>query len=350
LPFSLVPSLFVMGSYTWIPLLNNLVLFCATVLITYRLATVVSNERVARVATLLLVLWPNFTFYAGLPATELLTAFLLPLAILIYFESVTLSDGISRLRFAFLAGLILGFSSLTQASFLLFPSIFVLYELVAGNSFSKAYSRMALLILGMLLVVSPWTLRNYFVLNAFVPISTNGGWSLYIGNNPSASGGHVPAEADFQGYDEVTANKKALARGAKWIIDNPKNFIGLAVRKQIMFLGDDSTGVFWTLKRGLGIGDIRYAALKGWANLFWLGLSILLLVSFISQWKSPLSESPEILVLILSVFYFLSLHSVFESGSRHHVALAGCLTILAALTTRTAISGRRIRATDEERP
>jgi hypothetical protein len=35
----------------------------------------------------------------------------------------------------------------------------------------------------MILVIAPWTIRNAFLLSAFVPITTNGGVNFYIGHN-----------------------------------------------------------------------------------------------------------------------------------------------------------------------
>jgi hypothetical protein len=116
--------------------------------------------------------------------------------------------------------------------------------------------------------------------------------------------------------------------------------MALSVKKQMLFLGDDSDGVFWTLKRGLRIDDIRYAALKGLSNLFWIGIFIMSLFSLIFKWKSRLSSSPELSLLIFSVLYFFIIHSVFESGSRHHTAVIGFLAILAALAVYRSAPAR----------
>ena len=341
LPLFLLPSLLVLGSQSWIPLLNNLALFSGTLMVVYLLAATVSDHSVARVASILLALWPNFIFYSGLPGKELLLALLLPLAILFYLHfDDPLSGERKRASFVFLAGLVLGYASLTQASVILFPIVLGVYEIIRQTYFRTILSKLTVLGCGMVLVISPWTVRNYLVLDAFVPVSTNGGWSLYVGNNPKATGGYLPLEGDFQGYDEVTVNKRAFVLGRKWILDNPTSFMALSVKKQMLFLGDDSDGVFWTLKRGLRIDDIRYAALKGLSNLFWIGIFIMSLFSLIFKWKSRLSNSPEVSVLIFSVLYFFIIHSVFESGSRHHTAVIGFLSILAALAVYRSAPGR----------
>jgi hypothetical protein len=42
--------------------------------------------------------------------------------------------------------------------------------------------------LGFVAAVAPWTVRNALAFHAFVPVATNGGINLYIGNNPRARG------------------------------------------------------------------------------------------------------------------------------------------------------------------
>ena len=50
-----------------------------------------------------------------------------------------------------------------------------------------------------LAVITPWTMRNWAVLGQPVLISTNGGFNLYMGNNPwNRWGGYMwPAPPEF---------------------------------------------------------------------------------------------------------------------------------------------------------
>src|SRR5262245_52104412 len=126
LPFSLVPSLLLMGNHLWVVIINNLALFAGTLVVVYFLAATVADQIVARVAILVLALWPNFAFYAGLPGKELLLGFLIPLAMLFYIWCAASVGTSSRRTFAFFVGLVLGFAILTQASLILYPSVFVI--------------------------------------------------------------------------------------------------------------------------------------------------------------------------------------------------------------------------------
>ena len=38
------------------------------------------------------------------------------------------------------------------------------------------------------LIIAPWTIRNYAVLGGFVPVKSQFGFTLWVGNNPYATG------------------------------------------------------------------------------------------------------------------------------------------------------------------
>jgi 4-amino-4-deoxy-L-arabinose transferase-like glycosyltransferase len=330
-PFFLSLNFVLLGAKPWVPALANLLLLAATLITVYRLASLIADERIARLSTFLLTLWPNYIALAGQASKELLLALLLPLAIVLYLDAVRSSTGTRRLFFAFLSGLTLGYSGLTQPSILLFPAVLASHDIIQRESFRIVVPRFALLIIGMVLIIAPWTIRNYLVLNAFVPVSNTGGISLYIGNNPSANGGYMNVKKQLGGYDEVLANRVAFRLASEWMINNPADFLRLSIKKQILFLGDDSGGVYATLKRGLGIADVRYIIFKGLANFYWMSIIVLLLASLFYHLRSAVIDHSELSLLMLSFLYFFAIHSVFESGSRHHVPVMGCLAVIAAL-------------------
>ena len=97
------------------------------------------------------------------------------------------------------------------------------------------------------------------------------------------------------------------------------------------FLGDDSDGPFWSLKSGCGKTGVDYLLAKAISNLFWLTLLLLVFASLLpsrerSFWSHPTGAA----LLMLWFLYLFALHSVFESGGRHHVAPALGLIILAS--------------------
>jgi hypothetical protein len=183
----------------------------------------------------------------------------------------------------------------------------------------------------MLVVVLPWSARNYRALHTFVLVSTNGGDVFYRANNPRATGGWIKdGERSLRGYDELTRNRLGYQWGKEWIREHPDRFLLLALRKQVLFLGDDAVGIYETLKRGLGIGGGLYALTKLGTNLYWWGIWALALAAFLVHAPTSWHRRPEVVLFLLTILYFWAIDSVFESGARHHLPLVGLLAILAA--------------------
>lgn len=280
LPFSLLPTMAVFGGAWFVPAINNLVLSALTVVAAYMLALRLADGRVARIATALLSIWPNLAFGVGLANKELLSLFIQTVALLAYLETARTTGCRWASGLAFTAGVVLGYGMLTQPSTLLFPVVFLGFELARGSMRRGAIKRLLFLAFGAALVVSPWTIRNYVVLGAFVPVSNTAGMSLYIGNNPKATGGYMQIEIGES--EEVAANRVAAQRALAWIREHPGTFLFLAVRKHVLLLGDDSVGAYWTVKRGLNMDGALYLLFKGVSNIFWL---VVLVFAFVSLWR-----------------------------------------------------------------
>jgi hypothetical protein len=319
----------------------NLLLFAGAVLAVFALARRFTGEGPARLATLLFALWPNLVTAAGVASKEMVLVFLLPTALLLYLRAGDARTPASRAAAVLGAGLALGFSVLTQPGILLMVVIFPVFELLRRTPLPRLAATMVLLAAGMAVVVAPWTLRNYRVLHQPVLVSTNGGSVFYRANNPLATGGFIPnGERSLRGYDELTANRLGYQWGKEWIREHPGQFLRLALRKQVLFLGDDAGNVYETLKRGLGMGGIFYALAKLAANAWWWGVWALVLTAFLIHKPVLWHQRQEVVLFLLAILYFWAIDSVFESGSRHHLPVVGLVAILAAGAAGVAGAGR----------
>lgn len=173
-------------------------------------------------ATLLIALWPSYLCSAGLPEKDLVLAFLIPLVLWLYLSTSAEHRVRGRRVHLLLSGGLLGFASLVQPSLQLFPLVLLAADLLHPRPVNLTLMRLAWIITGMLLVISPWTLRNYQVFNEFVLISTNAGSNLYRANNPLATGGYSErGEIDLSDYDELTKNRTGFQLAKLWISENP---------------------------------------------------------------------------------------------------------------------------------
>jgi 4-amino-4-deoxy-L-arabinose transferase-like glycosyltransferase len=329
-PLFLATWFYIFGIKPWVPLVANIFLFGGTLLVVDRLAMKIGGASAARLATFLLVPWPTMVMIAGFAGKELLVVFLLCLTLLIFSYALECSKPGTEIALVGSTGLLLGAMSLTQPSFLLFVAVLLVYDYLRKRNLLRAGVRAVVAVAALSAVVLPWTLRNHRVLRVWVPISTNGGDVFYRANNPLATGGYTPrGEQNLDAYDEVARGKIGFQLGKEWIQAHPVRFLALGVRKEILFLGDDAQGAFETLKRGLGIGGLRYAAWKAVSSLYWWGLWGLILLMLATHWRSSLSRDSLLAAVILSILYLLGIHSVFESGGKYHEPLIGLVAVLA---------------------
>jgi hypothetical protein len=191
-------------------------------------AAVLATNRVGYIAGLWAALYPQFIRY---PQTRYSEAFYMCLLAVGLYALVKGLQNRSLRRVA-LAGVVFGISALTRE-----VSVFII-PIVAGwfwfgrKSLPAGLPKfLAALVAGMVLTIAPWTVRNWLVLNAFVPISTNGGINFYIGNSPRALHRYdLPGRFDWftvpdvdwqDGANEVIANKRGLREGLKYVAANP---------------------------------------------------------------------------------------------------------------------------------
>jgi len=331
-PFFLYALFSLFGVHSWIPFLGNAILFAGTLAAVGWLAKTTVDDSVARLATLLLVFWPCYFMSGELASKEMLILCLIPVSLALYLNSVLSASSPTRVLCLPLSGLAVGLMALTQPSLMLFPAVFLGYEILRLKSLASAFLRLVVVSLITALVILPWTIRNHRVLGSWVPVSTNGGDVFYRANNDKANGGFTDGGAQsMSDMDEVSRSKLGFQLGKEWIRQHPGHFLVLALRKQILFLGDDATGAYETLKRGLGMGGIQYVAWKGLSNLSWWILCLLMVLAILWNWRDPVLRRPEIGAVLLAILYLYAMHSVFESGGKYHVPLLGMFSLVASL-------------------
>ena len=119
--------------------------------------------------------------------------------------------------------------------------------------------------------------------------------------------------------------------GLEWVSEHPRQFLGLTINRQIHILGEDSDGAYWGLKVGGGRDGVVYLLAKGLSNAYWMAIMFLILAAVLAHWPDRIAWPPDIVLLMLTLFYVVAIDSVFQSGSRHHMPLMGVLSVLAAL-------------------
>lgn len=275
-------------------------------------------------AAWLLALWPSLIAFGGLPEKEM-PAMLLVVGI------VVLLAGQRRLWQLMLAGILLGGLVLLQPSFQLWPAALLVVLFLRGRPIAQVVGHTLLVAVVALLVIAPWTLRNYRVFDQFVLVSSNGGSNLYRANNPLANGGYSEkSEISLDKLSELEADRQGKMLTKRWWAEHPADAFELGLHKQRLFLGEDGVGLYGTFRSNRDrISPTAYLGLKVLNQGYWVLL--LALIAYATLAKSrPLRVGGPAGLAVMTVLYLFVLHSVFESNAKYHVPLYGLLAILAA--------------------
>ncbi len=152
--------------------------------------------------------YPALLEYQGMLMGEPLAATLLSGAVLamLWADSVESTDS-ARVRWL-VPGLLLGALALVRPEYLAIslPVAVVVFARGGRGSWRSGLAQAAVMLVGLALVVAPWTVRNAVALDRFVPISTGGGQVLFAGS-------YMPSDGDPERVgEEVLERHPGLAR------------------------------------------------------------------------------------------------------------------------------------------
>lgn len=210
--------------------LAQVALSCATVALVWWLGRRVFSPRAALLAAAATALYPLGFFYVVTPLTETLFTFWLILFLALY----ALADS-PILELA--AGLAAGLAAMCRPVAAAFAALLCLW-----NLFAPGRRRRAIMVgLGVAIVILPWATRNLLTFGEFIPLTTRGGYELYVGNGPGATGGtggHHSRGQDISfpqdlppGLNDSQRGRELAARALDHIKNHPEQFIALLPHK-----------------------------------------------------------------------------------------------------------------------
>jgi len=339
LPLLLAPFIAIFGATKWVMIFLNIIIYIATSYVAFFLAKRLAGDSTARMSILILAIWPNYILYASIPAKETVIALLLPAAVLLYLLGTKLASGERNWRWLNFAscGACLGFAALTHPATTLFGFVFIGYEMLSSAPLRQKVIRVMIAGIVTVLVICPWTIRNYAVHGEFVPINTAGGIVFFAANNANATGGWIPlhsfVDAELQQSDEIRKNRLAYKRAFAWINENRLRFVELIVLKQTRFLCCDDTSAFLLFNHPLA-PHVAKPLLFEWfalvSNTFWLFLALLILYGAMRKMRLSSPRVPVMLLCISGIVYFLIIFGLFESESKQHDAVTVFFALIAS--------------------
>lgn len=247
-------------------------------------------HRSGMIAGSIVALWPNLIVQTGLVLSETLFLFLF-VALLAAVASIVddrRSTTGTRTR-----NLIIGatlFASCVvvrpQSTLLVLPLI-VMVLVACRRDRREILAIAGVFTAALLIVLTPWTIRNAVQLHAFIPITTNTGDNLCMGFNPDANGGFLYNEycvTDAMYLDgtasEVRQNKEKTAKAVRWATQNLTALPRLSVSKVRITMEND-VDALWGLQsfgHDVFIVDRTFWAMKLVANTYYRVVAALAVV------------------------------------------------------------------------
>jgi 4-amino-4-deoxy-L-arabinose transferase-like glycosyltransferase len=210
------------------------------------------------------------------------------------------------------AGVAVGIATLCRAVSL-FEPFFVAPIMVLGAARhrGRVVVGAAVMLLCFLLVLTPWTVRNWFHFGRLVPIQSIGGRTLLISNFDRGDPSHKQEIAKaFQDRDTwENRDEKLMRRGLSLILEDPGGFALRCAKRLVEMWGSTYTRRF-DLQLGLANGVLLIVAGFG---LFRLR----------HRWR-------DLLPVLAAASYFIAFHSLMYVLFRYLLPVVPVLVMLAA--------------------
>lgn len=215
-----------------------------TVLLVYIIGIRFFNMNIAYIASFIIATYPPFIEFTGLFLRENSLIFLTSVLIF-YLMEISNKESVCYRQYAYV-GVLLGLIALSKAAILIFTPFFLAALLFKHKRIKSFIKASVVTFAMMMLVISPWTIRNYLVHHKFIPVASNGGINFLLGNNPKASGTNLapwptysPAqEKMLENLREVDMDRQYFKWGLMYIHQDPLRYFKLAFKKFLIFWFD----------------------------------------------------------------------------------------------------------------
>ncbi|HRB81211.1 MAG TPA: glycosyltransferase family 39 protein [Nitrospira sp.] len=314
----------------------QMVIDSLTAVLTCLLARELVSARVATFAGIAWALYPFAIYSTQYVGTEVLFAFFL-LAFLLYFvwaikhESRWLDAG---------AGLCLGLATLTRGTTQFLPLLLPLVLVWFIKDRRRVLRSSGVMLACFVLVVFPWSLRNYLVLHEVIPIGTNSSVILWGSSKPLLTIDSRVKELP-QLYDRARAKGIVAAPPDASPSEKDRYFLQLAIENYRQAVRNDPLGLiellitkFVRLWYSTESGNNETVILL--VNLFIYPLA---LVGAVAVWKE---RNPFGLLLFGVVIYFALLHWATLPLFRYILPVMPIILCLACLGFDRAFSVTRV--------
>jgi 4-amino-4-deoxy-L-arabinose transferase-like glycosyltransferase len=188
-------------------------------------------------------------------------------------------------------------------------------------------------------VVLCWTARNYYVFNKFIPIATNSGFNLFVGNSENA-GFNTGTAIDWkehelhiqqQNLNEYDKDLYFRDQATEWVKTNPSSAIKLYFGKVLNYF--NYTNKLFVEEQGSKVKDIVMF-------LSYMPLLLIALLRLFCVSKCPLSRTEKYLYLVYFGMAFMS--AIFFTRLRFRVPFDFCLIAIVSIVCSRFLKRSRL--------
>ncbi len=331
--FVLAPVFFLFGENLLAARLFNLALGGMAIALCYMVAKEAGAGRIGRL--LAAAIWALYLPASVYGVYLLKENLMVPLMLGVMWCALRLAKEPSP-KVAIGCGALFGLIALTGNAALSLAGV-VMLALVFSPAPAMKRMTLSVLILALAIAVpAPWMVRNMRVIGAPV-LNTNGGFNLYLGNNPAATGMFVsiadtprgPTWGALRKTGEIQAAETLKEEAIAWAKAHPAEFLSLAFKK---------AAYFWTppFHEGKGKSSAAETAVRAmWAIQF-----VVLVAAAIGSLAFTSLRNRQLAILWLAIVCYTAVHMLLYVIFRYREPIMPMLGIIAALTLESYLMKR----------
>lgn len=323
----------------------QIILDLGTILLLYIIGSQFFSKQVGMIAAGVWAFYLPAIAVCTVLITETFLAFLSTLTLLLLLKGMNDQNR----KYSIILGVVIGLGILTRPTALLLIPFLGLVFLLIHKQFFKQHSRFLVrAFLIALLTISPWTIRNFVVFKAFVPVAFGGGQALYTGN-------HIQNDGIWKGWDDpdileirneakrlnpdpkmrlIIMDRLFIRQAVHSMVVNPVKTVNLFIKKGIRFLNGPSRAGY---KYGAEEMHLWVFPIGIFAFLCYFLILIGFLLSFIRLPRQLFLWIP-----IIIVGYYILLHIVTFAVPRYHFPIMPILCLYSAFGYYNIFASTRI--------
>jgi 4-amino-4-deoxy-L-arabinose transferase-like glycosyltransferase len=288
-------------------------------LLVYLIGCQVADEVIGLLGAALAAVYGYFVYYSAALMTE---TFFIVCVLLSLYLCLALKEKASLPRWIGL-GLAWGAAALLRQTMLVLVPFLLAWLFWELRKQGGRVWPLAVPVVTIVLVIAPWTIRNYVVYHHFLLLNSNAGYALFASNNPDLGTDWrddevvVPIPQSMYGLNEAQLDQALTRQGLAFIVADPGRYVWLTADKTLeyfRFWPSSDSGVLSNVNRVLSFGLFLPFMLWG------LGLSL-------ARWR-------RFAVLYLFMAVHTAIYLLSWPSPRYRLPVDAVLMVFAALAVR----------------